>query len=446
MFTRYFIFTALVLVFMAQTSSSIKCYVCVGNNDSDCNKSEKSVDCPKGVKGCGKTLFGGKVIKSCANETDTITGKCDDVVFATYCTCNNKDNCNSAITYTSLGFGGLLSMALFDSPWMDFFVGVPPTYYILNVETGFRNVWLVDPTYENIPDGQQVYDPNNSTTSKLQSQEQFGTSGIYNLYGPSYEDVFLSDTNFWNQSFGTVQTGFTSQGPAAPQIPFDGIIGLAWDPNGKKTPDDDSPAIIHLLKDKQLKVVSMWQERDAIKDFGVYHSSLISFGRIETDLCSAEITYVPLNFDYYNTLLSFNVDAFRFDRYETRASKLGKVDTGLASIFLPDGPYTTIYRIIDPDYDWDQHVLTTDCSNALKFKDWVFTIGGREFSLSASDYLVDFLRKDNKCVLAMELSTDYYTPYALGNPFLRRYCQFLDVTNNKLGLADAIHESPQTTL
>lgn len=70
-----------------------------------------------------------------------------------------------------------------------------------------------------------------------------------------------------------------------------------------------------------------------MKDFGVYHQFLLGIGWIESDLCSPNVTYIPVNFDYFNTLLSFNVDAFKFDSYATKRPQLGKVDSGLATIF-----------------------------------------------------------------------------------------------------------------
>lgn len=58
-------------------------------------------------------------------------------------------------------------------------------------------------------------------------------------------------------------------------------------------------------------------------------------------------------------------------------------------ILVPNQIYRVLYKKLNPDYDWDDHFLITDCSNVHAFEDWVFTIGDRDFHLSANDFIID---------------------------------------------------------
>jgi hypothetical protein len=143
-------------------------------------------------------------------------------------------------------------------------------------------------------------------------------------------------------------------------------------------------------------------------------------GSFNTESCKDDYIFVPLSyFDNYSPL-SFTVSGFKINDYKTSKSGTGKVDTGLAVLFMPLEQYLAVYNMLKPDFDDDLQILTTSCSNRGKFPKMIFTIGGRDFALSSNYYVVKiFDLDDGRCAFAIEASIETDIPWALGTPFLR---------------------------
>lgn len=97
-----------------------------------------------------------------------------------------------------------------------------------------------------------------------------------------------------------------------------------------------------------------------------------------------------------------------------------------------------IYKAINPEFDEGLNILTTPCSNKGKFDDWVFTIGGRDITLSSDQYIVDAGLGNGHCVLTLNNIDGAPVDWVFGTPILRQFCQHFDIEGQKLGLSEAL--------
>jgi len=330
---------------------------------------------------------------------------------------------------------------LADAPVVELYVGDPLKKYLLNIETGSNSLWFYGSSYPYLSPYSRVYDPTQSRTSQSTGNHEDDYSGVYRLYGPQYIENFFYDKTQWNQTIGVVQTIINDDSNIT--LPLDGIFGAAWkvDEDFENLSEKSSP-ILFLLKNETEKILSIYQQRLFVPGLGIVYTSIVGRGGFSTYFCDPDITYVPLNYSPdKTTLLSFNLQGFAVGKYAQQKDSIAKVDTGVSLIYVPNAVYNAIYRQLTLEYDPVLNLLLTDCSNAETFPDWVFTVGGRDFVLTAKDYLMELLSPANKCVVPFDLSQgNFFVDFLLGNAFLRTYCSIYDIPNNKLGLSKAVPE------
>jgi len=315
----------------------------------------------------------------------------------------------------------------------------------VSLETGYNRLWVMSRIYEALSEWNDIYDPDNSTTSVDNNEHDHGYAGVNELGGEKYTDEIYYFFQTFNQTFNTIEHIYTQDG-YDPLLYFSGVLGLAWDVKEVTKPlDANSSPLLNICEHMNVsKVFSIWQERDAYPGGDFISQAQMSYGTTNPGYCDDDIVYFPVRGSYENVLLVFDLSAFKFGDYSKNAEWTGQLDTGSSIIYVPTTISEKIYRIIRPTFASELYLYTTDCAQASTLADWIFTVGGRQWNLPASQYLIDIGLPGGQCVAAFD-SSPAFTDFIFGQPMLRQYCSIYDAENNQVGLSTAIHASPKTT-
>ncbi|KAI6171653.1 Peptidase A1 domain-containing protein [Aphelenchoides besseyi] len=315
------------------------------------------------------------------------------------------------------------------------FVGESPKLFIVSVETGASDFWLLDSTY---PHGSNVdtFNTSDPKSTAVDSGRVFqSTSADYGIYGK----VFYDRVNYygaWNQSFGVVNriegqwydpkfNGFVS-----------GALGLSWNPRLKNDPPTaDSAFILNIFAaTPELPRYFSMACRETWDDNAEDTSGEIIFGQMSTFCEPPQIASTSLYFDDTYNSLSFKLDSFAFGKQKINGD-VAKIDSGLPTMVVPEDAFNLIFDVIQPDYDYDRQLYTTECSNIGKFDDFVFTIGDVDLAVPSTIYIVDLNLGNDQCVVKLaQFTGDFTTPYTLGLPFQFAYCVKWDIDNDTISM------------
>ncbi|KAI6216337.1 Peptidase A1 domain-containing protein [Aphelenchoides besseyi] len=160
----------------------------------------------------------------------------------------------------------------------------------------------------------------------------------------------------------------------------------------------------------------------------------LTFGAFPDLFCKTNpIASASLYYDYTYNSLSFNLDSFGYGSQRVNGGT-AKMDSGLPMILVPLEAFNLLFNAIQPDYDYELQLYTTDCSNAGVLDDLVFTIGNVDLNVPSTVYIIDLSLGDGRCVVKFSLSNDFTTPFALGMPFTDTFCVKWDIDNNTISM------------
>lgn len=114
--------------------------------------------------------------------------------------------------------------------------------------------------------------------------------------------------------------------------------------------------------------------------------------------------------------LAFSLDSFTYNG-EEYVGGYAKVDSGVPQLLFPFKPFLAIYYDVLPDFDLELGIYTVDCSKATLLPDWTFTIGGKDYVVSSSTYVVDLLLPNGQCAWSAYTSDADTTDFVLGYVF-----------------------------
>ncbi|KAI6195736.1 hypothetical protein M3Y94_01022800 [Aphelenchoides besseyi] len=315
------------------------------------------------------------------------------------------------------------------------FVGESQKVFVVSLESGASDFWLLNSSY---PHGSNVdtFNTSDPKSTAVDSGRVFqSTSADYGIYG----NIFYDSVNYygvWNQSFGVVNKIEGQWYDPKFNGIISGAIGLSWNPKLKNEPlTADSAFILNTFAaSPELPRYFSMACSETSDDNSEEASGEITFGRM-SDLCERnQIASTSLYFDDTYNSLSFKVDSFAMEKQKINGD-VAKIDSGLPTMIVPEDAFNLIYDVIQPDYDYDRQLYTTECSNIGKFDDFVFTIGGVDLVVPSTIYIVDLGLGNNQCVVKLtEFTGDFTTPYTLGLPFQFAYCVKWDIENDKISM------------
>ncbi|KAI6212858.1 Peptidase A1 domain-containing protein [Aphelenchoides besseyi] len=314
-------------------------------------------------------------------------------------------------------------------------IGTPEQLFNVILDTGSSNLWIPDKQCKN---------------SKLASNRQGPCDGKHH-FESSKSKSYTKDGRTWDIQYGTGSaSGFlgidtvirggdqlsiptTTFGQATHLAdfftgdPLDGILGLAF---RSISVDDVQPVFQHAvdlgLVDQP--IFTVWLKADG-GDTSGDKGGQITYGGVDTDHCSSDVSYVKLSHELW---WEFNIDAVGTNGKKGKQSYSAISDTGTSLIVGPSGPLQELVDATNAQYDFNYDLYTVDCD--VKFT-WSVWIDGKEYAIDQTNLVLDF---EGTCILGYD-SDDYDDPdYILGDPLIRQWCQIYEVKEGKIGFAKAL--------
>ncbi|KAI6216768.1 Aspartic protease 6-like, protein [Aphelenchoides fujianensis] len=216
------------------------------------------------------------------------------------------------------------------------------------------------------------------------------------------------------------------------EFPLDGVLGLGWP---SLAADQVTPPIQELIKQLDQPLFTIWLDRqpNSMGEAG----GLITYGALVSANCETPLVYAPVTKEAY---WQVDVDGFSMGSYSNTNKKSAISDTGTAYILAPYDEFLEVLNKTNAFFDFLAGMYIVDCRKIDTYPDLVFTIGGQQLSVPATEY-VDYIDLDrNECGLGIDWNSEEYKyDWLLGDSFMRTWCQIYDVGGERLGFAKARH-------
>lgn len=322
-------------------------------------------------------------------------------------------------------------------------LGTPGQTFRIIFDTGSADFWVpsiqcTDGCYD-----RRRYDPSHSSSHIPDGKQvsiQYGSGEVRGVLGS--DTLQLGNGVVPAQPFAEIT--HASQGIFRPEpfdeaiardVPFDGIIGLAYP------------------KVSSLKVKPVF---DAIMEKKLVPQSVFSFylGRSSSARPAGELVLGGINHErfkgsmHYVSVSKKRHWEFQMDRVQAGSDKrfcVGGcwtvVDSGSSLIEGPQEEIDRINKVIGAQKTEHERYLV-DCKKVSKLPKLIFTIGGRQHTLKGVDYIVKLQTSNNKvrCYAGFGTTDDYGTKkplWILGQVFMRKFYTVFDRNADRIGFAEA---------
>ncbi|KAK6308552.1 hypothetical protein J4Q44_G00218230 [Coregonus suidteri] len=303
-------------------------------------------------------------------------------------------------------------------------IGTPPQSFKVIFDTGSSNLWVPSVSCSSQAcQNHAKFNPAQSTTFSWANQPvsiQYGTGSMTGQL--AYDTVSVGGISVTQQIFAASQT----EAPFMAIMVADGILGLAF-PNlaaSGATPVFDNMMTQGLVSQN---LFSVYLSRNSAE------GSVVSFGDIESNYYTGQITWIPLSSETY---WQINMDSVTING-NTVACNGGCqaiIDTGTSQIVGPTTEIKNINSWLGATADKYGDALV-NCNNIPNMPEVTFTLNGNAFTISASAYTSqDWL--SNSCRTGFGNGGTQQL-WILGDVFIRQYYAIFDRQNNSVGLAQA---------
>lgn len=246
-------------------------------------------------------------------------------------------------------------------------------------------------------------------------------------FGCGNEELCVNDQSFLES--------LQEPGPAFAYSKFDGLVGMGYDTlgiPGTKTPFSQ---LMQSEKCKE-KVFAFWLNRN---EAGEPQGGEIALCGTDSAHYTGELTYVPVTKQAY---WQFTVDSLSVDGQTISTNFEAIADTGTSLIAGPSSDIEQLHTLIGAQKNQMNGEYMVDCSSLDSMPSIVFTIGGKQFPLTPSQYII---KVKPVATVNVELCISGFMPmdmqqgpqWILGDVFLGQYYTVFDQGQNRLGFAKA---------
>ncbi|CAJ0932142.1 unnamed protein product [Ranitomeya imitator] len=270
-----------------------------------------------------------------------------------------------------------------------------------------------------------VFNPSQSSTYTSNGQQftmSYGSGSVSGVFG--YDTVSVQGLTITNQEFGLT---YSESGSSFYYSKFDGIFGMAYP---AMSAGGATTAMQGMLQQNLLNYPM----------FSVYMSSQsgeVIFGGVDNSLYSGQILWAPVTQQVY---WQIGIDEFAVNGQATGWCSNGCqaiVDTGTSPLTIPQEYMGTLLQDLGAQQGQNGQFLV-NCNNVQNLPSISFTINGNQFSIPPSGYISEY---NGYCTVDFE---ETYLPsqngqplWILGDVFLRQYYSVYDMSNNRVGFAQA---------
>ncbi|XP_063813314.1 gastricsin-like [Pseudophryne corroboree] len=305
-------------------------------------------------------------------------------------------------------------------------IGTPPQNFLVLFDTGSSNLWIPSTSCQSAAcSNHNMFNPSQSSTYTTNNQQftmSYGSGSVNGVFG--YDTVSVQGLTLTNQEFGLT---YSESGSSFYYSKFDGIFGMAYP---AMSAGGATTAMQGMLQQNLLN--------NPI--FSVYMSSQsgeVIFGGVDNSLYSGQIQWAPVTQEVY---WQIGIDAFSINGQATGWCSQGCqaiVDTGTSPLTVPQQYMGSLLQYLGAQQGQNGAYLV-NCNNVQNLPPISFTINGVQFPIPPSGYII---QNNGYCTVGVE---ETYLPsqngqplWILGDVFLRQYYSVYDMSNNRVGFAQA---------
>lgn len=293
------------------------------------------------------------------------------------------------------------------------------------LDTGSSNLWVPSQQCGSIACYlHSTYDSSSSSTYKKNGSEfeiQYGSGSLSGFV--SNDVVSIGDLKIKNQDFAEATS---EPGLAFAFGRFDGIMGLGYDTIAVNRIVPPFYQMINQgLIDEPVFAFYLGEGED---------SSEAVFGGVDKNHYVGDIEYIPLRRKAY---WEVDFESIAFGDEVAELENTGVIlDTGTSLNVIPSALAELLNKEMGAEKGYNGQ-YTIDCSKKNSLPDITFNLAGSNYSLPASDYILEV---SGSCISTFQ-GMDFPEPTGplaiLGDAFLRRYYSVYDLGRHAVGLARA---------
>lgn len=304
-------------------------------------------------------------------------------------------------------------------------IGTPPQTFKVVLDTGSSNLWVPSQKCNSIACYlHSTYDSSSSSTYKANGTDfeiHYGSGSLSGFV--SNDDVTIGDLKIKGQDFAEATE---EPGLAFAFGRFDGILGLGYD---TISVNKMVPPFYQMVNQKLLDepvfafyLGSSEGESEAV------------FGGVDKAHYKGDIEYIPLRRKAY---WEVDFDAIAYGDEVAEMENTGVIlDTGTSLNILPSSLADLLNEEMGAKKGYNGQ-YTIDCAKRDTLPDVTFTLAGSNYSLPASDYILEVSGSCISTFSGMDIPAPAGPLAILGDAFLRRYYSVYDLGKNAVGLARA---------
>lgn len=301
-------------------------------------------------------------------------------------------------------------------------IGTPGQVFSVIFDTGSSNLWV--PSSLCVSLACLNHPRYNNRKSKTYSPD----GRLFNIkYGSGGVSGFISGDNISTAEGQLTATKFLFgegtqlQGISFVAAKFEGILGLGY----RSISVLDLPTYIETLNQQgqiPIQAFSFYLTREASSE-----GSALVFGGSDSQYYEGSITYFPVIDQTYYVIKLDNLNV------KGKSIKVGKgiIDSGTSLIVGPASIIDEVRILIG--------VVKSDCSNLSSLPNVIFTFSGKQFVLTANDYVLQIPNGNKTACKEGFASMDlpWTDTIIVGDTFMKAYYTEFDQTNNRVGFAKA---------
>ncbi|XP_068125738.1 renin isoform X2 [Hyperolius riggenbachi] len=311
-------------------------------------------------------------------------------------------------------------------------VGSPPQTFKVVFDTGSANLWI--PSSHCSPLYSACVSHNRYDASKSNTYLENGTSFSIQ-YASGKVKGFLSQDVVTVADIPVIQV--FAEATALPAFPFifahfDGVLGMGFP---GQAIDDIMPVFDRILLERVLQedVFSVYYSRDAQSRPG----GEVIFGGSDPSYYSGTFRYVSLKKQGYWHINMKGVSVGAEVLF-CREGCTVAIDTGAAYITGPAGQVSVLLKAIGAT-QLPEGEYSVECDKISQLPDIAFHMGGEQYTLKASAYIVRQSNFGEEMCFAAFSGLDIPPPtgpiWILGATFIGEYYTEFDRRNNRIGFA-----------
>lgn len=307
-------------------------------------------------------------------------------------------------------------------------VGDPPQTFKVVLDTGSSNFWVPSSECKSIACFLHTkYDHSSSSSYEKNGTKfeiKYGSGAVEGYM--SKDTVSIAGMKIKEHTFAEVTS---EPGLAFAFGRFDGILGLGFD---RISVNHVQPPFYSMVEQGLLDapVFAFYLNRN--EEEGT--ESEVVFGGVDKKHYTGDMVKLPVRRKAY---WEVSLDAIKFGNDTASMSNTGAIlDTGTSLIALPSTMAELLNKEMGAKKSFNGQ-YTVECSKRAELPDLTFVLNGKDFAISAADYILEI---QGSCISAL-MGMDFPEPVGpliiLGDAFLRRWYSVYDMGEATVGLAKA---------